>query len=46
MLCCQVVGLGYFGARYYAAGLERFTSPKEPLEDQDTEDPQSWNRWE
>ena len=30
-------------ARYYAAGLGRFTSTDEPLMDQSPADPQSWN---
>ena len=33
----------YFGARYFSAGLGRFTSPDSPLADQDVSDPQSWN---
>jgi RHS repeat-associated protein len=33
----------YFGARYFSAGLGRYTSPDRPLADQDPGDPQSWN---
>ncbi len=36
-------GLDYFGARYLSAAQGRFTSPDEPLIDQQREDPQSWN---
>jgi RHS repeat-associated protein len=36
-------GLDYFGARYFSAAQGRFTSPDEPLADQDPGDPQSWN---
>jgi len=36
-------GLDYFGARYYAAPMGRFTSPDRPLRDQFGSDPQSWN---
>ncbi len=36
-------GLDYSGARYYGSALGRFTSPDEPLIDQHTQDPQSWN---
>ena len=36
-------GLDYFGARYYSAGLGRFTSPDAPLVDQFRASPQSWN---
>ncbi len=36
-------GLDYFGARYLGSGLGRFSSPDEPLLDQDPSDPQSWN---
>ena len=32
-----------FGARYYSAGMGRFTSPDEPLFDQRASNPQSWN---
>ena len=37
----QETGLDYFGARYYSGALGRFTSPDEPLIDQEAEDPQS-----
>jgi RHS repeat-associated protein len=33
----------FFGARYYAGGQGRFTSPDEPFNDQDRANPQSWN---
>jgi RHS repeat-associated protein len=36
-------GLDYFNARYFWATLGRFSSPDEPLIDQDAMDPQSWN---
>jgi RHS repeat-associated protein len=36
-------GLDYFGARYFSGAQGRFTSPDEPLVDQHTSDPQSWN---
>ncbi len=36
-------GLDYFGARYYGSALGRFTSPDQPFNDWDTDDPQSWN---
>jgi RHS repeat-associated protein len=36
-------GLDYYGARYYANGMGRFITPDEPLLDQDSADPQSWN---
>lgn len=36
-------GLDYFGARYFSGAQGRFTSPDEPLIDQDPTDPQSWN---
>jgi RHS repeat-associated protein len=36
-------GLDYFGARYYSPQQGRFTSPDEPLADQDPADPQSWS---
>jgi len=36
-------GLDFFGARYMSSAQGRFTSPDEPLEDQDPSDPQSWN---
>jgi RHS repeat-associated protein len=35
--------LDFFGARYYASTTGRFTSPDEPLIDQDERSPQSWN---
>jgi RHS repeat-associated protein len=37
------IGLDYFGARYYSGAQGRFTSPDQPLIDQDPADPQSWN---
>src|ERR1700685_3086424 len=36
-------GLDYFGARYYASSMGRFSSPDEPFVDQSSGDPQSWN---
>jgi RHS repeat-associated protein len=36
-------GFDMFGARYYGSSLGRFATPDEPLEDQHTSDPQSWN---
>jgi len=39
----QETGLDFFGARYYGSALGRFTSPDEPLFDQDPVNPQSWN---
>ena len=36
-------GLDYFGARYLSSASGRFTSPDEPLYDQQASDPQSWN---
>lgn len=36
-------GLDYFGARYYGSSMGRFTSPDEPLLDQEPHNPQSWN---
>jgi RHS repeat-associated protein len=36
-------GLDYFGARYYGSALGRWTSPDKPLQDQEPENPQSWN---
>jgi len=36
-------GLDYFGARYFSGAQGRFTSPDDPLIDQDPADPQSWN---
>jgi RHS repeat-associated protein len=38
-----VVGLDYFGSRYFSGAMGRFTSPDEPFADQDENDPQSWN---
>jgi len=38
-----IVGLDYFGARYYSGAMGRFTSPDKPFADQHPEDPQSWN---
>src|SRR5579862_2343696 len=38
-----VMGVDYFGARYYKNDMGRFYSPDEPFVDQDTDDPQSWN---
>ncbi len=35
-------GLDYFGARYYGSSMGRFSSPDNG-EDQDMQDPQSWN---
>jgi RHS repeat-associated protein len=35
-------GLDYFGARYYSSAMGRFSSPDNG-EDQDMQDPQSWN---
>lgn len=39
----QEMGLDYFGARYYGSALGRWTSPDQPMIDQESEDPQSWN---
>jgi RHS repeat-associated protein len=39
----QETGLDYFGARYFSGAQGRFTTPDEPLVDQDESDPQSWN---
>jgi RHS repeat-associated protein len=39
----RLVGLDYFGARYFSAAQGRFTSPDLPFIDQRPEDPQSWN---
>ncbi|MBV9266670.1 MAG: RHS repeat-associated core domain-containing protein, partial [Acidobacteriaceae bacterium] len=39
----NATGLDYFGARYYGSALGRFMSPDEPLQDQDPENPQTWN---
>jgi RHS repeat-associated protein len=36
-------GLDYFEARYFSSAQGRFTTPDEPLMDQDVNDPQSWN---
>jgi len=36
-------GLDYFGARYYASTMGRWTSPDLPFADQSPQDPQSWN---
>ncbi len=36
-------GLDYFGARYRGSALGRFSSPDDPLVDQEAKDPQSWN---
>lgn len=36
-------GLDYFGARYYAASLGRFTGSDAPFTDQNPASPQSWN---
>ncbi len=36
-------GLDYFGARYMSSAQGRFTGPDEPLTDQWTNNPQSWN---
>lgn len=36
-------GLDYFGARYYANALGRFTAADEALADEDPANPQSWN---
>jgi len=36
-------GLDFFGARYMASAQGRFTSPDAPFNDQQPEDPQSWN---
>jgi RHS repeat-associated protein len=35
----------YFGAPYFSGGLGRFTSPDEPLNDEYSFDPQSWNMY-
>ncbi len=48
---CRITGkerdsetnLDYFGARYFLGAQGRFTSPDQPLLDQDESDPQSWN---
>lgn len=36
-------GLDNFGARYFASSLGRFMRPDDPLADQHSDDPQSWN---
>ncbi len=36
-------GLDYFETRYFSSAQGRFTSPDEPLMDQDVNDPQSWD---
>ncbi len=36
-------GLDYFGARYYASNMGRWTSPDVPFADQNPDNPQSWN---
>lgn len=36
-------GLDYFGARYFAGAMGRFTSADAPFADQAADDPQSWN---
>ena len=36
-------GLDFFGARYFSGAQGRFTSPDQPFNDQDANDPQSWN---
>jgi RHS repeat-associated protein len=36
-------GLDYFGARYFSGAQGRYTSPDDPLNDQNPADPQSWN---
>jgi RHS repeat-associated protein len=39
----RLVGLDYFGARYFSGAQGRFTSPDLPLIDQNPGNPQSWN---
>lgn len=39
----RLVGLDYFGARYFSGAQGRFTSPDKPFVDQDPYEPQSWN---
>lgn len=39
----RATGLDFFGARYFSGAQGRFTSPDQPLLDQDPSDPQSWN---
>jgi RHS repeat-associated protein len=36
-------GLDWFDTRYFSGAQGRFTSPDQPLIDQDPSDPQSWN---
>jgi RHS repeat-associated protein len=36
-------GLDWFGTRYLSSAQDRFTGPDEPLFDQHSENPQSWN---
>src|SRR4029077_21254691 len=36
-------GLDFFGTRYFSRAQGRFTSPDDPLADQDPGDPQSWD---
>jgi RHS repeat-associated protein len=36
-------GLDFFGARYFSGAQGRFTSPDQPMNDQDPGDSQSWN---
>ena len=36
-------GLDYFGARYFSGAQGRFTSPDEPLNNQNASNPQTWN---
>ncbi|MDQ3803536.1 MAG: RHS repeat-associated core domain-containing protein [Acidobacteriota bacterium] len=38
-------GLDYFGARYFAPGQGRFTSPDVFWKDSQVSDPQSWNKY-
>jgi RHS repeat-associated protein len=38
-----MLGLDYFGARYFSSTMGRFASPDAPLVDQDSEDGQSWS---
>jgi RHS repeat-associated protein len=39
----EVVGLDYFGTRYFSGAQGRSTSPDAPFADQHPPDPQSWN---
>jgi len=39
----RLVGLDFFGARYFSGAQGRFTSPDKPFADQHPGDPQSWN---